>query len=141
MNAPVAAPPSRHLGRSTLAIIAGMVVVIVLSEGTDMVLRLAHVFPAASGAMTDTRLFALALGYRCVYNVIAAWLVARLAPRNPARHLVVFAGIGLVLGSLGVVMNFVYHLGPDWYPIALALSPIPCTWLGWRVSRAASAGR
>lgn len=146
MNAAATATPPRNLWRSTGAILAGLVVVIVLSEGTDWLLRLADVFPPASSPMEGTGLFALALAYRCIYNVIAAVVTARLAPRNVGRHLVVFGAIGFVLGTMGVVANVLYHLGPAWYPIALAISPIPCTWLGWTLYQspgpgAPSAGR
>ena len=104
--------PPRYLWRSTGAILAGMVVVVALSEGTDMVLRLAHVLPPTSKPMDGPELYGLTLSYRWLYNVLAAIVTATLAPRDVARHLVVFAAIGFVLGMLGGVVNYLYHLGP-----------------------------
>ena len=75
--------PRRTL-RSIGALFAGFVVVVVLSEGTDAVLRAAGLFPARALAMSDA-LFALAAVYRCIYSVIGCYLTARLAPDRPSQ--------------------------------------------------------
>ena len=95
--------------------------------------------------MAGPELHVLALAYWCLYNLLAAIVTATLAPRNVAPHVVVFAAIGFVLGTLGVVVNYLYHLGPAWYPILLALSALRCTWIGAKLyemcAARASAGR
>ncbi|HUO79188.1 MAG TPA: hypothetical protein VMU00_03520 [Steroidobacteraceae bacterium] len=133
--------PPRNLPRSVAAILAGTLVVIVLSVGTDELLHLAHVYPGWGYPMPEPALNLLALSYRLAFNAAGAYVTARLAPRNPVRHLWVFAAIGFGLGTLGAVATLPMHLGPAWYPIALALSAWPCTWLGWRLVRRGSAGR
>jgi len=140
INAPATATSPRNLWRSTGAIIAGMLTVIVLSLVTDEVLHLTHVFPPWDAKFDDPGLNALALAYRCLYNVIGAIVTARLAPRNVSRHLWVFAVIGLALGTLGALATIPMHLGPAWYPILLAISALPCTWLGALIHRARFAG-
>jgi hypothetical protein len=130
--------PPRHLPRSLGAIGAGTLAVIVLSLGIDQLLHVAHVYPPWGYAMPEPGLNLLALSYRCAFNVVGAYLTARLAPRNPGRHLVIFASIGFALGTVGAIATIPMHLGPSWYPIGLALSAWPCTWLGWVAYRAAT---
>ena len=79
--------PPRNLLRSTGAVLAGMVAVIALSLGTDQLLHVLEVYPPWGQAMYEPGLNILALSYRCVYNVVGACITARLAPRNPLRHL------------------------------------------------------
>jgi len=140
MTVQLAAPglPPRNLWRSTGALIAGMLAVIVLSLGTDQVLHVIHVYPPWGEAMYAPGLNLLALSYRCVYNVIGATITARLAPRNPRRHLWVFAWIGFALGTVGAIAAMPLNLGPTWYPTLLAISAFPCTWFGWVLYRAST---
>ena len=38
--------------------------------------------------------------------------------------------IGFVLGTTGAIATIPMHLGPAWYPIAIAATALPCAWLG-----------
>ena len=116
--------------KSTGAVLVGFIVVFVLSLGTDQVFHSLGVYPPWGEPMGSSGLFAMALGYRVIYQVLGSYLTARLAPRNPMRHVWVGAFIGLVLSLAGLVANVVGSLGPNWYPIALAVSVLPCAWLG-----------
>ena len=80
--------------------------------------------------MWDPRLNFLALAYRCVYAVLGGYLTACLAPRNPMRHVWVLAFIGLAMAVAGVIATRGMNLGPCWYPISLAVTALPCVWLG-----------
>jgi hypothetical protein len=122
----------RNRWKSTGAVLVGFIVVFVLSLGTDQVFHSLGIYPPWGVPMQDNGLFALALGYRVVYQVFGSYLTARLAPRNPMRHVWVGAFIGLGLSLLGLIANIVGSLGPNWYPIALAASVLPCAWLGGR---------
>ena len=54
-----------------------------------------------------------------------------LAPHAPMRHVVVVGILGFITGSAGAIVAIsMADLGPDWYPIALALTGFPCVWLG-----------
>lgn len=124
------AQPPRRL-RSAGAILAGLLAVVALSLGTDQVLHVLAVYPPWGQPMHDPGLNFLALAYRSGYAVLGGWIAARLAPHAPVRHALVLAGIGLVLGTVGAfVANFQSDLGPAWYPVALALTSPPLTWLG-----------
>ena len=120
----------RNLWKSAGAVLAGIVVVFVLSLGTDQIFHALGIYPPWGEVMQGTGLYLLALGYRLVYQVVGSYLTARLAPRNPMRHVWIGAGIGFVLGAAGAVAAIVGSLGPSWYPIVLAVSAVPCAWLG-----------
>lgn len=124
--------PWRNVG----AIALGVLVVIVASIATDEVLQKLAILPPPEQGLHDPALNALALAYRCVYNVLGALATAWVAPGAARRNLVIFALIGLALGTTGAVVMIPMHLGPAWYPILLALSALPCTWIGWRLSSA-----
>ena len=129
-------PAPRSPLRSTVAIVLGLVAVIVLSLGTDQVMHMLGVYPPWGETMPDTGDNLLALVYRCVYAVIGSYLAARLAPRNPMRHAVILGAIGLVLGTIGAIASIPMKLGPAWYPISLAVTALPCGWLGGVLHRA-----
>ena len=58
------------------------------------------------------------------------------------RHVIVVGILGFVAGSAGAIIAItVADLGPDWYPIALALTAFPCVWLGGVLHRAFSESR
>lgn len=130
MTDQTATPHPRNLWRSTGAVLLGFFAVVILSLGTDQVLHMLNVYPPWGEPMRDPGLNLLALTYRVVYTVIGGYLAARFAPRHPMRHAFVLAVIGLVMGVLGVVATSGMDLGPRWYPIALAVTALPCTLLG-----------
>lgn len=120
----------RNLWRSAAAVFSGFVVIVVLSLGTDQLLHSLDVYLPWGKPMYSTGLLLLALGYRCVYGIMGSYVTALLAPRNPMRHVMVGAVIGLVLSTGGVIAAMNRDLGPIWYPIALLVTALPCAWLG-----------
>ena len=131
------APPgtsTRRRGRSALALIAGLVVGIVLSLGTDEILHVLNIYPPWGQTMSD-RLFMLATGYRIIYSVIGAYVAARLAPYRPMWHAMVLGVAGLVVSIAGAALTWNHEppLGPHWYPVAVALISLPCAWLGGKI--------
>ncbi len=122
--------PRRHVGRSIAAVLVGLVVVFVLSLGTDQVLHALQVYPPWGEPKHDHGLNALALSYRLVYGVVGGYVAGWIAPRNPVKHAVILGVIGLVLSVLGAIGALAMDIGPAWYPIALAVTALPCAWLG-----------
>jgi hypothetical protein len=117
--------------RSTVAVLAGFLSVVVLSLVTDQALHVLRVYPPWGQPMYDTGLNLLALSYRIVYTVAGGYITARLAPRRPMRHVAVLGGLGLIAGTAGVIVAMrIGDLGPIWYPIALDVTGFPCVWLG-----------
>jgi hypothetical protein len=125
----------RRLGRSILAIFLGFVAVVVLSLGTDEVFHLLRVYPPWNEPMNAPGLNLLALSYRIVYTILGSYIAARLAPSSPMLHAWVLGVIGFVLGTAGAIATIPMHLGPAWYPIAIAATALPCAWLGGILAR------
>jgi surface polysaccharide O-acyltransferase-like enzyme len=124
--------PPRRLGRSVWAIVAGFLLVVALSTGTDVVLHKLGTFPPLGERMAD-RLFVWATIYRTVYGIIGSYLTARLAPYRPMWHAMLGAVIGMILGTVGAVVTWNKDLGPHWYPLALIVTGIPCAWIGAKI--------
>lgn len=78
----------------------------------------------------------LALSYRCVYAAVGSYIAARFAPRNPMRHAMVLGLVGFVLSTAGAIATIPMNLGPAWYPIMIAVTALPCAWLGGVLHRA-----
>ena len=119
--------------KSIGAVFAGMVVIVFLSAGTDFILESNGIFtPPEEGFFTPWMVM-LAFFYRCVYTITGGYVTARLAPANPVRHSIILGLIGTVLGLIGVVVA--WDLSPHWYPIALAVTAVPLTWLGGKLKK------
>jgi hypothetical protein len=119
--------------RSVFAVFAGLLTVVILSEGTDFVLRSFGVLPpleAGMGAYT-TAMLGAATAYRTLAGVVGGYVTASLAPARATRHALVLGGIGTVLSVIGLVV--MWGVGPAWYPIALAVLAMPSAWLGGRL--------
>ncbi len=128
--------------RSTMAVLVGFMSVAVLSLSTDQVLHVLEIYPPWGEPMHDPGLNVLALSYRIAYAILGGSITSSLAPRAPMRHVIVLGILGFVAGSAGAITAItVADLGPDWYPIALALTAFPCVWLGGVLHRALSESR
>jgi hypothetical protein len=114
------------------AVLAGVLVIIIVSTLVDILLHAAGVFPPMKQPLTDAQA-ALATAYRIVISIGGAWLTARLAPNNPMRHAMILGFVGVVLGLAGLLATWNLGLGPKWYPIALVVFAIPQCWLGGRI--------
>jgi len=128
--------PPRRFGRSIGAVLAGMLVAIILTLGTDVVLHAIGVFPPLGQSMVgfDGALL-LATAYRTIYGVAGCYIIARLAPDRPMQHALVGGVVGLVLSAAGAVAtwNRVPSLGPHWYPLALIVLAMPTAWAGGKL--------
>ncbi len=121
--------------------LVGFLVVVVLSIGTDQLMHVLNLYPPWGQPMPEPRLNALALSYRLVYTVLGYYVTARLAPYAPMRHVWILGGIGLVMGTVGAITTIPMHLGPAWYPIAIAATALPCAWVAGVLYRAGQASR
>ena len=92
---------ARRMLRSIGAVLAGMIVGIALTLGTDELLHMAGIFPPWGQSMVgfDGALL-LATAYRAVYGVAGSYIIARLAPDRPMRHALVGGFVGLVVTAL-----------------------------------------
>ena len=123
---------NRNIFKSIGAFIAGLVVIFVLSYGTDAVLSLAGVFHGSSLPMYGSELLIGAiLIYRLVYNVVGCYVMARLAPNQPMGHAIALGIFGFIGSLAGTIAG--QGLAPAWYSWALVVLALPCAWLGGRL--------
>ena len=122
-------PSSGHLGRSILAIVAGIVVGVVLTLITDAVLHRAGFFPPL-GERTASGPLAVATAYRSVYSIFGSYVIAWLAPNKPMGHALISGWIGVIVSTAGAIATWNRDLGPHWYPLALIVTALPCAWAG-----------
>jgi hypothetical protein len=135
MNTAAASPahPPRLL-RRTGAVLAGLVVIVILSIATDTALHASAIFPPWGEPMADG-LFLLALAYRIVYGIAGGYVTARLAPERPMWHALTLGAVGAVISIAGAIAtwNAGPEFGPGWYALAVIAISIPCAWLGARL--------
>ena len=118
--------------RSTLAIVAGFVLIGLLAFGSDGV---AHAIRpdifGPNSATSNVPYLVIAIVYVGIYAVAGCWLAATLAGRRPMFH-------ALVLGVLGLVFNLVavpgmWSLFPHWYTVVSLILVMPFAWIGGRL--------
>ncbi len=122
--------PPRRLGRSVAAVLLGFFAVAALSLGTDQVFHVLGVYPPWGQPMWEAGDNLLAFAYRSVYAVVGGYIAARLAPRNPMRHVLALGILGFLGALAGAIATIPMELGPDWYPVALVVTAFPLIWLG-----------
>jgi hypothetical protein len=123
--------PAHGVFQSVVAVFVGFVSVAALSLGTDQVLHVLEVYPPWGEPMHDTGLNLLALSYRILYAIIGGDITASLAPHSPMRHVFVVGVLGFIAGTAGAIAVIsMADFGPNWYPIALAITAFPCVWCG-----------
>ena len=119
----------KNILKSIGAVLAGFITVVLLSVLTDLVLEKGGFFPPQDKPELYTDgLLLIATAYRTLYTVAGGWVAARLAPAKPMAHAVWLGVLGMVVGTLGAVVQ--WKLGHNWYPIVLVVEAIPCTAAG-----------
>ena len=123
---------NKNIFKSIGAFVAGLVVIIVLSYGTDAVLESAGLLPRGPLPMYGSELLIAAiLFYRLVYSVIGCYVAARLAPNHPMGHAMALGIFGFIGSFAGAIAG--RDLGPAWYLWGLVVFALPCAWLGGRL--------
>src|SRR4029078_12406474 len=70
----------------------------------------------------------------CVFALVAGWLTARIAPKRPATHGAILAGL-IALGALAALIT---ASGEKWSQITALVIMAPCAWIGGRLARGAA---
>jgi hypothetical protein len=135
------AVPPRRLIRSVLALLAGFVVILILSIATDLAMRAIGVLPAPGQPPSNVSLL-VAFAYRTIYAIAGSYVVARLAPYRPMQHSLVSGLLGLVVSIAGAIVtwNGGPEFGAKWYPLALIAVTMPCAWIGGKLFTRGSPG-
>jgi surface polysaccharide O-acyltransferase-like enzyme len=124
----------RRILRRIGAVLAGLLVIVILSSATDAALHATGVFPPSGQPMSDA-LFLLATAYRIVYAVAGSYITARIAPDRPMQHALALGVVGLAISFAGATAtwNAGPAFGPKWYPLAVIAIALPCAWVGGRL--------
>ena len=120
----------KKICQSIASVALWFLTVAVFSTLTDMVLESLGIFPkidlSKSTSMT-TWMLLLALSYRILYTFTGWYVTASLAPNRPMKHVFVLAALWQLWGIAWVIVG--WHLSAHWYPLAIALTAIPCIWI------------
>ncbi len=115
------------------AILAGIIFIVVTHTATDFVLQKLGIFTPPDQGFHTTWMVVTATIYRSIYTVAGGYLTAALAPDRPMRYVLILGVIGTAAGIVAAIVTIPMQLGPAWYPIALAVLALPCTWLGGKL--------
>lgn len=121
---------TRRTLRRISAVVAGFLVLAILSTATDAVLHANGVFPPVGKPMGSS-LFLLATAYRIIFGVLGSYVTAWLAPYRPMQHALILGAVGVVLSTAGAVA--MWDAGPAWYSLAIIAIALPCAWVGARL--------
>jgi hypothetical protein len=119
--------------KSIAAVVAGFLAIVFLTSLIDALLAGTGVFPASPEEYT-TGLSLIALVYRTAFAIVGGLVVAKLAPSEPAKHVIVLAAIGTLIGLAGVVTGWNLPGYPHWYSIALTVLTFPAIWYGGKLA-------
>lgn len=124
----------RRVARRIGAVLAGLLLVVILDVGIDVVLHATGIYPPWFQPMS-TPLWLLATAYRMVDGITGGYVVARLAPDRPILHALAFGLVGVAMSTAGAAgtWNKGPEFGPKWYPLALIVLALPCAWAGGRL--------
>lgn len=120
--------------KNTGAILAGFVIVFILSTLTDFILEQTGFFPSVADQIKyspETWLLVTALAYRSVYTVLGGFITAKLSTTKPMKNVVILGIIGTILAVIGTIAG--WNLSAHWYPIALAITAFPLVYIGGRL--------
>jgi hypothetical protein len=117
--------------KSTLAILAGFGLGVVLSLGSDFLLNSLGIMSMQNFKQNSTLIVALVVFYRFIFNVMGSYLTAKLAPNKPMKHVIIIGTIGTILGILGSVA--MWDQAVSWYNIAIIVISLPSAWLGGKL--------
>lgn len=114
--------------KSTVAVIAGLAAIFILSIMTDIILEKTGAMKMNAFNQSSLWLNILVVFLRMVYDITGAYLAAKLAPNYPIRHAMIIGIIGVAVNTSGAVMT--WNNAPHWMALILVALPIPCAWIG-----------
>jgi hypothetical protein len=116
--------------KSIGAILAGFVLVVIISILTDLLLVETGIMKQPFN-LNSTSFIGFVVFYRSLFSTIGSFLTAKLAPYNPMKHAMIGGFIGLVLSIIGAIT--MWHLPPHWYSISLIITAMPSAWFGGKL--------
>ena len=115
------------------AVLAGIVTIVVTHTATDYVLESLGIFTKPDQGFHIIWMVVTATIYRCLYTVLGGYVTAAMAPNRAMFYVLILGLIGVVANIAGAIATIPKGIGPAWYPIALTVLALPCTWLGGKL--------
>jgi hypothetical protein len=112
--------------KSIWAILAGFIVVIIISTLTDLVLQKTAVMKLPYH-LNAWWFIVIVIAYRTIYGIAGSYLTAALAPAKPMLHVFISGVIGVILSTIGLL---VVKEPPLWYPATLVILALPTALFG-----------
>ena len=115
--------------KSIWALIAGFLLLMVLSIGADILLR--AFFPKAfspSGAVQSWFAAITTICYAAAFGALSSYLTARLAGGRPVMHAMVLGGVVLLVVVAELAGS--WHSAPAWFNLCFLAIILPSAYLG-----------
>jgi len=119
--------------KSITVVVGSYLLSIILVLGTDPLLS--YIFPGdfVRGRIPSNPALLASTGCFVVVSILCAWICARFAPGQAARHVLWFFAMGEVFGIVATIPNWSKGW-PHWYWLSWLLTwPVSC-WLGLLLS-------
>ena len=117
--------------RVILAVLAAVLINAILASAIDHVFHVTGVYPPYGQPYFDTGLYLLALGYRFIITIGAAYVTAMIAKEQSQKALLISGILGTILWLVGTIA--MREMGPLWYGIVGAVTTIPLVLLGGKL--------
>ncbi len=115
------------------AILAGIIFIVATHTGTDYLLEALGIFTQPNEGFHATWMIVTATIYRSIYSIAGGYITAALAPSPKMRYAAILGLIGIVASTLGAIRTISMGITQTWYPIALVVLALPCTWFGGKL--------
>ena len=107
---------------------AGFILSVVLSIGTDVLLSISGIMNMESFKDNSAIIVLLVIVYRFIYNVVGCYVTSILAPNKPMKHALIIGVIGTALALLGSIV--MWEKAVAWYNGSVILISFPSAWMG-----------
>ncbi len=112
--------------KSIWAILAGFIVVAVVSSVTDLILQKTGIMKLPYH-LNPWWFIAIVITYRTIFGIGGSYITAALAPSKPMRLVFISGTIGMVICIIGMLA---VKEPPLWYPAVLVILALPTALFG-----------
>jgi nitrate/nitrite transporter NarK len=123
----------KKLLKSIGVILLGFVITGLLSVITDFLLEATGILPDPKKGLFETSAIIVVLFYRGIYTIFAGYVVAKFAPYKPITHALILGVIGTLITVAATNNPSLSGKAPLWFGYTLAITIIPCMWLGVKI--------